>query len=60
MPEKKIAECIDGKMQFNIKNIDCDLMAWFRSFAQNNKRSVTQEIILAMEMVKDLNTAKIQ
>lgn len=60
MPEKKKSKCIEGKTQYNIKNIDCDLMEWFRNYAQGTRRSVNQEIILAMEMVKNLNTAKIR
>lgn len=52
MKKRQESQCVEGKTQMNVKRIDCDLMDWFRGFAQRNKRSVNSEIILLMEKCK--------
>lgn len=49
MPVQTNLKCDNGKTQFNIKNIDCDMFKKFREIASKNHRGIGNEIIILME-----------
>lgn len=49
MPPKKQPECKEGKMNFPINKIDCEVMQKLKNIADKSKRSMNKEIIMLIE-----------
>lgn len=45
--------------QFNLKNMDCELLTWYRQFANEKNRSLNQQIIYVLKRFKEVRNGEI-
>lgn len=53
-----MAKDTNDKCQINLKGMDCELLTWYRQFANEKNRSLNQQILYVLKKYKEVRSGE--